>query len=78
MPLSSSSGLTLFDVRGKGDLPEDAGLLGLPGGESLLLGTPPSVDDVHRESHLDEVEMDGDTKILTQLQSVPVDDDLGL
>lgn len=78
VPLSSSSGLTLFDVRGKGDLPEDAGLLGLPGGESLLLGTPPSVDDVHRESHLDEVEMDGDTKILTQLQSVPVDDDLGL
>lgn len=78
VPLSSSSGLTLFDVRGKGDLPEDPALLGLPGGESLLLGTPPSSDDVHRESHLDDVEMDGDSKILTQLQSVPVDDDLGL
>ena len=77
MSLSSSSGLTLFDVRGKGDLPEDPALLGLPGGESLLLGTsPPS--DVDRESHLDDVEMDGDSKILTQLQSVPVDDDLGL
>ncbi|XP_072551245.1 homeobox protein SIX5 [Salminus brasiliensis] len=76
--LSSSSGLTLFDVRGKGDLPEDPALLGLPGGESLLLGTPPSSDDVDRESHLDDVEMDGDSKILTQLQSVPVDDDLGL
>ncbi|KAB5575100.1 hypothetical protein PHYPO_G00216940 [Pangasianodon hypophthalmus] len=78
VPLSSSSGLTLFDVRGKGDLPEDPALLGLPGGESLLLGTPPPGDDVHRESHLDDVEMDGDAKILTQLQSVPVDDDLGL
>ncbi|XP_047678322.1 homeobox protein SIX5-like isoform X3 [Tachysurus fulvidraco] len=78
VPLSSSSGLTLFDVRGKGDLPEDPALLGLPGGESLLLGTPPSSDDVDRESHLDDVEMDGDSKILTQLQSVPVDDDLGL
>lgn len=78
IPLSSSSGLTLFDVRGKGDLPEDPALLGLPGGESLLLGTPPPGDDVHRESHLDDVDMDGDSKILTQLQSVPVDDDLGL
>ncbi|KAK3570083.1 hypothetical protein QTP86_010232 [Hemibagrus guttatus] len=78
VPLSSSSGLTLFDVRGKGDLPEDPALLGLPGGESLLLGTPPPSDDVHRESHLDDVEMDGDSKILTQLQSVPVDDDLAI
>lgn len=78
VPLSSSSGLTLFDVRGKGDLPEDPALLGLPGGESLLLGTPPPSDDMHRESHLEDVEMDGDSKILTQLQSVPVDDDLGL
>ncbi|KAL6478630.1 hypothetical protein MHYP_G00120630 [Metynnis hypsauchen] len=75
--LSSSSGLTLFDVRGKGDLPEDPALLGLPGGESLLLGASPQ-SDVDRESHLDDVEMDGDSKILTQLQSVPVDDDLGL
>ncbi|XP_036440922.1 homeobox protein SIX5 [Colossoma macropomum] len=75
--LSSSSGLTLFDVRGKGDLPEDPALLGLPGGESLLLGASPS-SDVDRESHLDDVDMDGDSKILTQLQSVPVDDDLGL
>ncbi|XP_016416300.1 homeobox protein SIX5-like [Sinocyclocheilus rhinocerous] len=78
-PLSSSAGLTLFDMRGKGDLPEDPALLGLPGGESLLLGTPPPGEDVERDSQLDEVEdMDGDSKILTQLQSVPVDDDLGL
>ncbi|XP_073706850.1 homeobox protein SIX5 [Garra rufa] len=79
VPLSSSAGLTLFDMRGKGDLPEDPALLGLPGGESLLLGTPPPGEDVDRDSQLDEVEdMDGDSKILTQLQSVPVDDDLGL
>ncbi|XP_056112264.1 homeobox protein SIX5 [Rhinichthys klamathensis goyatoka] len=79
VPLSSSAGLTLFDMRGKGDLPEDPALLGLPGGESLLLGTPPPGEDVERDSQLDEVEdMDGDSKILTQLQSVPVDDDLGL
>ncbi|XP_051580335.1 homeobox protein SIX5 isoform X1 [Myxocyprinus asiaticus] len=75
----SSSSLTLFDVRGKGDLPEDPALLGLPGGESLLLGTPPPGEDMERDSQLDEVdEMDGDPKILTQLQSVPVDDELGL
>ncbi|XP_030621355.1 homeobox protein SIX5 [Chanos chanos] len=79
VPLSSSSSLTLFDVRGKGDLPEDPALLGLPGGEALLLGTPPPGEDVERESRLDDVEeMDGDPKILTQLQSVPVDDELGL
>ncbi|XP_018978793.1 homeobox protein SIX5-like [Cyprinus carpio] len=79
VPLSSSAGLTLFDIRGKGDLPEDPALLGLPGGESLLLGTPPPGEDVESDSQLDEVEdMDGDSKILTQLQSVPVDDDLGL
>ncbi|XP_056334111.1 homeobox protein SIX5 [Danio aesculapii] len=77
VPLSSSSGLTLFDMRGKGDLPEDPALLGLPGGESLLLGTPSPGEDIERDSHLDE-DMDGDSKILTQLQSVPVDDDLGL
>ncbi|XP_076846468.1 homeobox protein SIX5 [Brachyhypopomus gauderio] len=76
VPLVSSTGLTLFDVRGKGDLPEDPALLGLPGGESLLLGT--SSPDLEREVHLDDVEMDGDSKILTQLQSVPVDDELGL
>ncbi|XP_051953824.1 homeobox protein SIX5-like [Xyrauchen texanus] len=78
IPLSSSSSLTLFDVRGKGDLQEDPVLLGLPGGESLLLGTSPS-EDVERDSQLDDVdEMGGDSKILTQLQSVPVDDELGL
>ncbi|XP_051512315.1 homeobox protein SIX5-like [Myxocyprinus asiaticus] len=79
VPLSSSSSLTLFDVRGKGDLQEDPTLLGLPGGESLLLGTSPPSEDVERDSQLDEVdEMDGNSKILTQLQSVPVDDELGL
>ncbi|XP_033953832.1 homeobox protein SIX5 [Pseudochaenichthys georgianus] len=79
MPLSTSASLTLFDVRGKGDLHVDPALLGLPGGESLLQGSPSSEQDVETSSALgDPEEMDGDTKILTQLQSVPVDDDLGL
>ncbi|XP_019743207.1 homeobox protein SIX5 isoform X1 [Hippocampus comes] len=77
LPLSTSAGLTLFDGRGKGDLPVDPGLLGLPGGEALLLGsTSPEQDTRSSLGHPEEI--DGDTKILTQLQSVPVDDDLGL
>lgn len=76
MPLSASANLTLFDVRGKGDLPVDPALLGLPGGESLLLGSPSPEQEAG--SALDNPEMDGDSKILTQLQSVPVDDELGL
>ncbi|XP_034556648.1 homeobox protein SIX5 [Notolabrus celidotus] len=79
VPLSTSAGLTLFDVRNKGDLPVDPALLGLPGGESLLLGSPSSEQDVDANSALGNPEgMDGDSKILTQLQSVPVDDELGL
>lgn len=79
VPLSTSASLTLFDVRGKGDLPVDPGLLGLPGGESLLLGSPSPEQDVEVNSALgNPAEMDGDSKILTQLQSVPVDDELGL
>uniref|UniRef100_A0AAY4E8A9 Homeobox domain-containing protein n=1 Tax=Denticeps clupeoides TaxID=299321 RepID=A0AAY4E8A9_9TELE len=79
VPLPSSTGMILFDGRGKGDLTEDPALLGLPGGDSLLIGTSPSRDDVERESQLSSgEEMDGDSKILTQLQSVPVDDELGL
>ncbi|XP_041733314.1 homeobox protein SIX5 [Coregonus clupeaformis] len=79
VPLSTSASLTMFDVRGKGDLPEDPALLGLPGGEALLLGNPSPEQDVDRVSPLgDPEEMDGDPKILTQLQSVPVDDELGL
>eukprot|EP00063_Salmo_salar_P094323 XP_014069158.1 PREDICTED: homeobox protein SIX5-like [Salmo salar] len=79
VPLSTSASLTMFDVRGKGDLPEDPALLGLPGGEALLLGSPSPDQDVDRVSPLgDPEEMDGDPKILTQLQSVPVDDELGL
>ncbi|XP_029302520.1 homeobox protein SIX5 [Cottoperca gobio] len=79
VPLSTSASLTLFDVRGKGDLPVDPALLGLPGGESLLLGSPSPEQDVETNSALgNPEEMDGDAKILTQLQSVPVDDDLGL
>ncbi|XP_055735488.1 homeobox protein SIX5-like [Salvelinus fontinalis] len=79
VPLSTSASLTMFDVRGKGDLPEDPPLLDLPGGEALLLGSPSPEQDVDRASPLgDPVEMDGDSKILTQLQSVPVDDGLGL
>lgn len=79
VPLSTSAGLTLFDVRGKGDLPVDPALLGLPGGESLLLGSPSEEQDVEPGSALgNPEEMDGDSKILTQLQSVPVDDELGL
>ncbi|TRZ01914.1 hypothetical protein DNTS_028604 [Danionella cerebrum] len=75
--MPSSVGMTLFDMRGK-DLPEDPALLDLPGGESLLLGAPPDEEE-DRDSQLSEVEeIDGDPKILTQLQSVPVDDDLGL
>ncbi|XP_042342785.1 homeobox protein SIX5 isoform X2 [Plectropomus leopardus] len=79
VPLSTSASLTVFDVRGKGDLPVDPALLGLPGGESLLLGSPSPEQDVEANSALgNPEEMDGDSKILTQLQSVPVDDDLGL
>nr|XP_029536320.1 homeobox protein SIX5-like [Oncorhynchus nerka] len=79
VPLSNSASLTMFDVRGKGDLPEDPALLGLPGGEALLLGSPSPEQDVDRVSPLgDPEEMDGEPKILTQLQSVPVDDELGL
>lgn len=77
VPLSASAGLALFDVRGKVDLPVDPGLLGLPGGEALLLGSPSPEQDT--SSALDNPEeIDGDSKILTQLQSVPVDDELGL
>ncbi|GLD68736.1 homeobox protein SIX5-like protein [Lates japonicus] len=79
VPLSTSASLTLFDVRSKGDLPVDPALLGLPGGESLLLGSPSPEQDVEASSPLgNPEEMDGDSKILTQLQSVPVDDELGL
>lgn len=79
VPLSTSASLTLFDVRSKGDLPVDPALLGLPGGESLLLGSPSSEQDVEANSALgNPEEMDGDSKILTQLQSVPVEDELGI
>lgn len=79
VPLSTSASLTLFDVRGKGDLAVDPALLGLPGGESLLLGSSSPEQDVEANSALgNPEEMDGDSKILTQLQSVPVDDELGL
>ncbi|XP_014846523.1 PREDICTED: homeobox protein SIX5-like [Poecilia mexicana] len=77
--LSTSASLTLFDMRGKGELPVDPALLGLPGGESLLLGSPsPGQDEDPRSPLGDPEEMDADPKILTQLQSVPVDEDLGL
>ncbi|KAM4567116.1 homeobox protein SIX5 [Odontesthes bonariensis] len=79
VPLSTSASLTLFDVRSKGDLPVDPALLGLPGGESLLLGSPSPEQDEEAGSPLgNPEEMDGDSKILTQLQSVPVDEELGL
>ncbi|KAM4627361.1 homeobox protein SIX5 [Polymixia lowei] len=79
VPLSTSASLTLFDDRGKGDLPEDSALLALPGGESLLLGSPSPEQDVETTSPLGHPEeLDGDSKILTQLQSVPVDEELGL
>lgn len=69
----------MFDVRSKGDLPVDPALLGLPGGESLLLGSPSPEQDEEASSPLGNTEeMDGDSKILTQLQSVPVDEELGL
>lgn len=78
---SPASGLSqLFDVRGKGDLPVYPSLLaGLPGGESLLLGNSSPEHDMEASSPLGSSdEIDGESKILTQLQSVPVDDDLGL
>lgn len=79
VPLSTSAGLTLFDVRGKGDLSVDPGLLSLPGGESLLLGSPSPEQDTEAASALGTPEeADEDPKILTQLQSVPVDDELAL
>ncbi|XP_077467129.1 homeobox protein SIX5 [Stigmatopora argus] len=68
LPLSTSAALNLFDGRGKADLPVDPALLGLAGGDALLLGSPSPEQD----------QMSGDGKILTQLQSVPVDDELGL
>ncbi|XP_048837378.1 homeobox protein SIX5 [Brienomyrus brachyistius] len=77
--LSASTGLALFDVRGKGDLPQDSALLALPVGEGLLLHTPSPDQEAGGTSQLDDPEdMDQDPKILTQLQSVPVDEDLGL
>lgn len=77
--LSTSASLTLFDMRGKGELPVDPTLLGLPGGESFLLGSPSLGQDEAVSSPLgDPEDMDEDPKILTQLQSVPVDEDLGL
>ncbi|XP_018604028.2 homeobox protein SIX5 [Scleropages formosus] len=79
VPLSTSTGLSLFDVRGKGDLPEESALLGLSGGEGLLLGAPSPDQEASAASQLEDPEdMDEDPKILTQLQSVPVDEDLGL
>ncbi|XP_061575388.1 homeobox protein SIX5 [Cololabis saira] len=79
VPLSTSASLTLFDVRSKGDLPVDPALLGLPGGESLLLASPSPEQDEGAGSPLgNPEEMEGDSKILTQLQSVPVDEELGL
>ncbi|KAJ0063785.1 hypothetical protein NL108_006740, partial [Boleophthalmus pectinirostris] len=71
----------LFDVRGKSDLHVDPSLLaGLPGGESLLLGSPSPEQGMDTRSPLGNSEdIEGESKILTQLQSVPVDDDdLGL
>ncbi|XP_037316675.2 homeobox protein SIX5 [Pungitius pungitius] len=79
VPLSASASLTLFDARAKGDLTVDPALLGLPGGEALLLGSPSPERDADAGSALgNPEELDGDSKILTQLQSVPVDDALGL
>ncbi|RVE64850.1 hypothetical protein OJAV_G00130210 [Oryzias javanicus] len=77
VPLSTSASLAMFDVRGKGDLAVDPALLGLTGGESLLLESPTPEQDGEASSPLANPE-DGDSKILTQLQSVPVDDELGL
>ncbi|XP_068441444.1 homeobox protein SIX5 [Clinocottus analis] len=78
LPLATPASLTLFDGRGKADLTVDPALLGLPGGESLLLGSPSPEQDVDAGALGGPEDMDGDAKILTQLQSVPVDDDLGL
>lgn len=79
VPLSTPAGLSLFDVRGKADLSVDPGLLGLPGGESLLLGSPSPERETEAASALGTPqEVDGEPQILTQLRSVPVDDKLAL
>ncbi|XP_064159589.1 homeobox protein SIX5 [Anguilla rostrata] len=78
--LPGAAGLALFDVRGKGELGDEQGLLGLAGSEGLLLGTSPLDGDVGGAPRglEDSEDADGDPKILTQLQSVPVDEDLVL
>ncbi|KAJ8280769.1 hypothetical protein GJAV_G00058770 [Gymnothorax javanicus] len=81
--LSGPPGLPLFDVRsGKGGLGEEQGLLGLAASEGLLLGTSPLDGDVGggapRGLEDSEDVDEEDPKILTQLQSVPVDEDLVL
>ncbi|KAG5837225.1 hypothetical protein ANANG_G00237060 [Anguilla anguilla] len=77
---AGAAGLALFDVRGKGELGDEQGLLGLAGSEGLLLGTSPLDGDVGGAPRglEDSEDADGDPKILTQLQSVPVDEDLVL
>uniref|UniRef100_A0AAV2IZP9 Uncharacterized protein n=1 Tax=Knipowitschia caucasica TaxID=637954 RepID=A0AAV2IZP9_KNICA len=48
-------------------------------GESLLLGSPSPEQGINAASPLGSSEdIEDESKILTQLQSVPVDDDLGL
>uniref|UniRef100_A0A8C4RCD3 SIX homeobox 5 n=1 Tax=Erpetoichthys calabaricus TaxID=27687 RepID=A0A8C4RCD3_ERPCA len=65
-------------------LPDDGvdhrSLLALPGGESLLLGTAPEVRGQQLEEgpNMDSDDLESDGKVLTQLQSVPVDEDLGM
>ncbi|KAI1903835.1 hypothetical protein AGOR_G00031310 [Albula goreensis] len=71
--------LALFEVQGKGDLPDTQALLGLPGGDALLLDTPSPDQPPGGALQLgNPADMDGDPKILTQLHTVPVDEDLGL
>ncbi|KAG9328164.1 hypothetical protein JZ751_016161, partial [Albula glossodonta] len=60
--------LALFEVQGKGDLPDTQALLGLPGGDPLLLDTPPQISLQGAPcSWGNPADMDGDPKNTQQL-----------
>lgn len=70
MDLQGPSSEGLFDLD-KGPMEEQSGLLRLPEGEGLLL-------DASSGDPMDPESLDSDEKVLTQLQSVPVEEPLDL
>lgn len=70
LDLQGSSSEGLFELD-KGSMEEPNGLLRLPEGEGLLL-------DASGSDPMDPEALDTDEKVLTQLQSVPVEDPLDL